>query len=259
MNNTGHVTLHLKGGGSCDVSFRCKFDELYRIELRYSWAGDFLMEQRIRSDRCTLKIRRRPAIFAGWHNIDAWNIRIDRLSTLWVEAPNWWTDDYEASPFLTVMTPVICTYSTSFIRALLDNERATNNVWYLAVPEFSMFTIAVFLEETGFGIERHEKNDRIVASDVLIKVPGYIRVRLNLEHFVQLLHERGVDVEWGLHTYMQSNSIYWGRFGYYGNLGGAGPYLYYSWELFLVNRVETRNDVLAVLGEANRAVRGQSR
>lgn len=103
-------------------------------------------------------------------------------------------------------------YLKSWIQ-LLNNERAMNSIWCIEVQELDLFTIAAFLEAAEFGIERHEKNDpgvchdSIVARGVMLGVPGRICACLDPEQIVQLLHERRVDVEWGLHAYLQSNSI----------------------------------------------------
>lgn len=75
MNKIRDRTLLREREGSWDVRFHCKFHELYWIESRYGCAGACLMKQRILyPDRCMLTNRRIPAIFAGWHNLEAWNI-----------------------------------------------------------------------------------------------------------------------------------------------------------------------------------------
>lgn len=111
------------------------------------------------------------------------------------------------------MIPWIFTYFNSWIQALIDNKRAMNSVWCIAMQEFAVFTISAFIEAVEFGIERHETNDPGVCLDrnmtrgILLEVPGRIRACFDPDQFVQLLHERGVDIEWVLHAYIQSNSI----------------------------------------------------
>lgn len=58
-----------------------------------------------------------------------------------------------------------------------------------------LFSIASFLEEAEFGIERHETKkpwcyfDRLFWRSMVIKVPGRILRSSDPEQFVELLHE----------------------------------------------------------------------
>lgn len=163
-------------------------------------------------DRCTLTARGQPAIFVGWHNLEAWNICIDLWPSLWVafprepaakanprnvpstKWPTWWTERYEGLPLLRVSTPWNFAYFTSWIQALLKNERVMNSVWCITVREFAVFTLAAFLEAAEHGIERHETNDPgfnvelIVMYGVSLSIPGRTRACFGPNQLIQLLH-----------------------------------------------------------------------
>lgn len=90
INEIRDGTLRLQREGYWDFRFRCKFYELYWTESRYGWAGDCLMEQRIRHpDSWMLTNRHSPANFAGWKNLEAWNISIYMCQSLCVQIPFW--------------------------------------------------------------------------------------------------------------------------------------------------------------------------
>lgn len=72
MSRIRDGTLQTGNDPGWDVRIRGYLGELYWIKSRNDWAGDCLMEQRIRRlDRCTLMNRQSPAAFAGWNNLEA--------------------------------------------------------------------------------------------------------------------------------------------------------------------------------------------
>lgn len=80
------------------------------------------MEQRIlRRDRSTPMNRWKSAIFADWHNLEAWNVRIDMWPQLWVAIPAFCAADCEGTPLLRVMTPWIFTCFKTWIQEILEN------------------------------------------------------------------------------------------------------------------------------------------
>lgn len=81
--------------------------------------------------------------------------------TLWIEVPQWWTENCEGSPLLGGMTRWIFTYFTIWIQALLYTESPMRSIWGIAFREFAVFTVAPFIEAAKFGIEMHAKSDPV--------------------------------------------------------------------------------------------------
>lgn len=257
-------SLRIENEGDWESRCRGKFEDLYWIGSRYGWAGDCLMEQRVRRpDRSTLTPRRSMAVFAGWHNLEVWHVRIDLWAQFWVEVPDWWFNRYEGSPLLRVPTPWLFSYFTSWIKSLSNNVDAMKSIWCIAVQEFAVFTLAAFLEAAEHGIERHETKDpgvcrkRDAYMGVLLPIPDRIRACFTPESLVRVLSERVDDVEGALHAYMHSATMDWDAVGAGGNRGRSGPYLYYDWARGAVDSVPGREIRLPRLGADYRALRGQ--
>lgn len=92
------------------VRIRGGLGELYWIESRNGWLGDYLIDQRTRRpDRSTLMNPHIPSVFAGWHNLEALNVRIDMRPQFWVSVPTWCTVECERTLLVRSITPWIFT------------------------------------------------------------------------------------------------------------------------------------------------------
>lgn len=91
-----------------DVHIRNDLGELYWIESRNYWECDCLMEQHISYlDRSALMNSQSPALFAVWHNLERWNVRIDMWQQFWVSVQTRWTVECEENSLLRVTIGVL--------------------------------------------------------------------------------------------------------------------------------------------------------
>lgn len=109
-----------------------------------------------------------------------------------------------------------------------------NTIWRIAVQEFALFEVKWSLEAAEFIIERHETHDpgfsseRTEGSGILLEIPARLCTCFSVERFFHLLHTSGAKVECATHAYLQSFLVDWSQVGGGGELGRAGPCLYYD-------------------------------
>lgn len=159
-----------------------------------------------RPNRSMLTNSQSRSVFAGWHNFEAWNIRIDMWPQLLTSVPTWWTVEYEGNQLLRVMNPCILAYFISWIQAPRENDDAMNTIWKISVQDVTFFEVAAFMDANEFGVERHKNYDPRVSVErresrgILFAIHARIGACFSAEMFCHLLHTRGVKGECEMHA-----------------------------------------------------------
>lgn len=110
--------------------------------------------------------------------------------------PGWWTELYEGTPLLLVITPWIFTYVNKWIEELRSDGEEMATIWCIASQKFAVFTIASFLEAAQNAIECYKTNDprvsveREVSRVTLRHNQTRLRLAVDRDELVQLLNDR---------------------------------------------------------------------